>query len=98
MDIKKVPYDYKPFTFKIYKSLDREVKGYNVRLYFVFDGKHTHQFLSESDMLDNALLCKECGVHCTMFYQQITVTPSDFPDIYNEIQDYEDYVSCSRSD
>lgn len=94
---KPAPYEYKPFTHRIYKSLDRVVHGYTVTMYYLFDGKNTYSFRTQSDMLENALLLKEMDVQTSSFMQQFVVTSSLFPEIWKEIQDYEDVLKSNTN-
>lgn len=94
---KPAPYEYKPFTHKIYRSLDREVQGYTVTMYYLFDGKNTYSFRTQKDMLDNVCLLKELDVYTSSFFQQFVVSPTIFPEIWKEIQDYEDVFKSNSN-
>lgn len=86
-----IPYDYKPAKFK-----DNLSEGYWVNLYCFFDGKHMYYFAHQSEMLENAGFCIECGNDTDTFMRTILVTPRRFSHIFKEIRDYEN-VSKSGS-
>lgn len=94
---KPAPYEYKPFTHKVYHSINRDVYGYTITMYYLFDGKNTYSFRSQKDALDNALLLHELGVKTNTFFQQFVVTSDNFPEIWKEIQDYEDVLKSNTN-
>lgn len=85
-----VPCDFRPARF-----VHPNLKGYWVHLYLLFDGQTTYTFFHQSDMLDNSLLAIECGRNIIPFHQEILVTPTQFSDLYNKI---EEYVSDTNHD
>lgn len=86
-----VPYEFRSFDEKFIKHLEEKglsSVGYLVMVYFVFDGKNTYSFFRRSDAHDNYMLAREVGQHVLFFWKEIVVTPLDFPDIYNSIEQY----------
>lgn len=79
-----------PYDFKIARAAPGcpTFKGYWVKLFCFFDGKTTHTFFHEFDMLDNVSLAREFGVDCNTFVQSVLVTPDRFSSIFKEIEDY----------
>lgn len=88
MEIRRIPYHYTKARF-----LHSKDDGYRVTLYFLFDGKTTYTFLHQSDWLDNGSLANEIdSKHIFAFHQEILVTKDKFPEIYQEIKDFENNV------
>lgn len=75
------------FSRAAFKDDNIEV-GYWVKLHCFFDGSSVHSFFFSSDMIDNMLLARECGVSCTNFSTKILVTSSHHSDIFYKIRDY----------
>lgn len=80
-----VPYDFREIT------LSDGTSAYFIYVYFLFDGKSAYPFFKQSELLDNALFAKECGLPSYTFYKKVLITPSTFPEIFSELHDY---VSC----
>lgn len=94
---KPAPYEYKPFTHKVYRSVNSEVYGYIITMHYLFDGKNTYSFRTQKDALENYHLLRELGATPNAFFQQFVVTPDHFPEIWKEIQDYEDVLKSNTN-
>lgn len=78
------------YKFRKAKFLNDNYKGYWVTLYFITNGVNTFTLYNEADWLDNMLLMSEFE-HVQSFIKDILVTPTDFTQIFLEI---EDFVKC----
>lgn len=79
------PYDFEPARFIDGRPY---LKGYWVQLYAFFDGERVHHFFHESEFVENISLARECGYYITPMTKRIFVCDTQFPRIFNEIEDY----------
>lgn len=85
------PYDYRPARFQ-----HPQMKGYWVRLYFLFDGKTTYTFKKNVDAIENGSLLLEIdNTLCSLFHREILVTADKHPEIFHEIEDFENVLKSN---
>lgn len=88
------PYEYRPARFQ-----HPHLKGYWVRLYFLFDGQTTYTFKKSLDAIENGNLLFELDKTLpTIFTYDILVTPDKHSEIFHEIEDFEQNVLKSNFD
>lgn len=68
--------------------LGKELYLFRVKLYLIFADGRVYTFFNPQDWVDNCCLMRENGTFCSTFTQDIYVSSTSHPDMYDEICPY----------